>query len=249
MEKNGGKGIGRKRVKYHPLLMSWAIAFLARTSVRVCGEVAKIIMLPHISHVYRKTAKLVSMQIDKAFGLHINTIRSIHERAHREKWMQHQSIGMVVKDSANIDAAIKHDYVSNMIKGGDQTHCLATLLQMFQTMAQKVRDAESGSGKNGSATVVLNQSPIFENLPLAKEHLFFKWASINPDFKCSEIIPLINFTKVTATVILSIMIPLQDTLPIFDLEIRMATSDAAGSNWVLFGDTLLTHTHRNAFPT
>ena len=34
---------------------------------------------------------------------------------------------MVAQDSANINASVEHDYVSNMIKGGDQTHCLATL--------------------------------------------------------------------------------------------------------------------------
>jgi hypothetical protein len=77
---NGGKGQGRKRVVYHPLLLNWSITFLAGTSSRVYGEVAKIMMLPHISHVYRKTAKLISTQSDKAFGLNINTIRSISER-------------------------------------------------------------------------------------------------------------------------------------------------------------------------
>jgi hypothetical protein len=84
-------------------------------------------MLPHISHVCRKTAKLVSTQSDKAFGLHINAIRSIHEYARREKWTRHQRIGTVVQDLAYINATIEHDYVSNMLKGGDQTHCLATL--------------------------------------------------------------------------------------------------------------------------
>ncbi len=83
VNKNGGKGHGRKRVKHHTLLMNWAIAFLARTSARVYAEVAKIMMLsPHISHVYKKTVELVSTQSNKAFFLHINTIRSIHERAH-----------------------------------------------------------------------------------------------------------------------------------------------------------------------
>ncbi len=119
MDKNGRKGQGQKGVKYHPLLMNWAIAFLAHTSARVYAEVAKIMMLPHISHVYSKRAKFVSMQNDKAFGLHINTIRSIHEHASRKKWMQHQRIGTVVQDSANINATIKHDYVSNMLKGGN----------------------------------------------------------------------------------------------------------------------------------
>ena len=74
---------------------------------------------------------------------------------------------MVAQDSANINASVEHDFVSKMIKGGDQTHCLATLLQMFQTMAQKVRDAESGGGESGIVVTQQSQSSIIENLPLA----------------------------------------------------------------------------------
>ncbi len=48
---NGGKGGGRQNATYHPKLMNWAIAFLARTS-GTYNEVAKICMLPHISTVY-----------------------------------------------------------------------------------------------------------------------------------------------------------------------------------------------------
>jgi hypothetical protein len=174
MDKNGGKDQGWKRVKYHPLLMNWAIAFLARTSKRVYEEVAKVMMLPHISHVYRKKAKLVSMQSDKAFGLHINTIQSIHEHACCKKWMRHQRIGTVAQDSAHINATIKHDYVSKMIKGGNQTHCLAILLQMFQTMAKKVRDAESGGGATGSSTMVPQYPPYWRIFLSPKSILFFQ---------------------------------------------------------------------------
>jgi hypothetical protein len=199
VNENGEKGVkGWKRVKYHPLLMSWAIAFLARTSGRVYAEVAKIMMLPYISHVYREMAKLASTQRDKAFGLHINIIRSVHEGANRKKWTRHQRIGTVVQDSANINATIKHGYVSNMLKGGNQTHCLATLSQMFQSMAQKVRDAESGDGESGSTTMVTQQqSSNLGNLPLVKEHLIFQCVSIDPDIKCSEIVASINVTKVS----------------------------------------------------
>jgi hypothetical protein len=49
--------------------------------------------------------------------------------------MRNQKIGVVLQDSANIKATIKHVYLSNVLKGGDQTHCLAILLQMFNTMA------------------------------------------------------------------------------------------------------------------
>ncbi len=134
-------GEGRKRVKYHPPLMNWAIAFLARTSARVYAEVAKVMMLLYISHIYRETAKLVSTQRDKAFGLHMNTIRSIHQHSCRENWTLHQRIGVVVQDLANINATIEHKYVSNLIKGVDQTHCLATLSRVLHEKMMSEKQA------------------------------------------------------------------------------------------------------------
>ena len=118
---------------------------------------------------------------------------------------------------------------------------------VFQTMAQKVRDTESGGRDTGSSAVASEQSSILENLSLANEHLIFKWVSIDPDIKCSDIVASINVAKVTPAVITSIMISLRDTLPMFGLELSMATSDAAGCNWLSFG-TLSTHTHRDALP-
>ncbi len=44
----GRKGRGRQNSTYHPMLMNWAIAFLARNSAGTYNEVAKIMMLPHI---------------------------------------------------------------------------------------------------------------------------------------------------------------------------------------------------------
>ncbi len=43
--KNGGKSRSRKNATSHPMLMNWAIAFLARTSSSTYNEVAKIFML------------------------------------------------------------------------------------------------------------------------------------------------------------------------------------------------------------
>jgi hypothetical protein len=69
-----------------------------------------------------------------------------------------------------------------------------------------------------------------DNLPLAKEHLIFKFSSIDPGVKCSEIAALGNVTKVTSGAITSVMIDLRDLLPMVGLEVGMATSDAAGCN-------------------
>jgi len=79
---DGGKRRGCQT--YHPMIMNWAIAFLARTSSSTYNEVAKMMMLPNISTVYRKTAKLITSKKDKAYCMHMNTIRSISDRARLE---------------------------------------------------------------------------------------------------------------------------------------------------------------------
>jgi hypothetical protein len=144
-------------------------------------------------------------------------------------------MGWVTYGSSNLNATIEHDYVSNTLKGGNQTHCLATLSQMYQTMAGKVRDAQELENANKGGAMAADQPIlILENIPLAKEHLVFKWVSIDPDVKYLDIVASINVKKVSASVITSMMIALRDMLPTFGLEMRMATSDTAGCNWVSF---------------
>jgi hypothetical protein len=87
---NGGKHQGHQ--SYHPMLMSWAIAFLSCTSASTYNEVAKIMMLPNISTVYRKTAEMITTKSDKAYCMHMNTTCSISDRARCEHWMSHQWI-------------------------------------------------------------------------------------------------------------------------------------------------------------
>jgi hypothetical protein len=66
---NGGKRRGCQT--YHPMITNWAIAFLAHTSSSTYNKVAKIMMLPNISTVYRKTAKLITSKNDKAYCMHM----------------------------------------------------------------------------------------------------------------------------------------------------------------------------------
>ena len=94
---NGGKGRGFKRTTYHPLLLNWAIAFLARTSANVYNEVAKVMMLPSISHVHKKTVELISTDKDKAFTLHMNNIQRLSDRARENNWTGHQRIGVIAQ--------------------------------------------------------------------------------------------------------------------------------------------------------
>ena len=210
------------------MLMNWAIAFLARTSARTYNEVAKIMMLPSISTVYRKTAELITTKNDKAYCLHMNTICSISDRARRENWTSNQQIGAIAQDSANINSGIEHDYVTNTLKGGDESHSIATLSRMFSALAQKVKDAECNEDEG------VHQNSILDNLPLAQEHLVFKFSSIDPHIKCSEIVASVNVTKVTSGVITSVIIALRDLLPMVGLHVGMATSDAVSCNWVSY---------------
>ena len=124
--------------------MTWAITLLAHTSSGTYNEVAKLMMLPHIRTIYRKTAELITTKNDKAYCLHMHTIQSIGERAHQEGWTSHQRIGAIAQDSANINSGIEHDYVSNMLKGGDESHRVASLSGMCCALAQKMKDTRCG---------------------------------------------------------------------------------------------------------
>ncbi len=192
---NGGKRQGRKG--YHPMLINWAIAFLPCTSVRTYNKVAKIMMLLNISTVYRKTAELVTTKNDKAYCMHMNTIRSISNCARRENWTSHQRIGAIAQDSTNINSGMEHDYVANTLKGGNESHSVATLSRMFSALVQKVKDAECNEGEG------VQKNSILDNIPLAQEHLVFKFSSIDSQIKCSEIVASVNVTKVTPGVITS----------------------------------------------
>jgi hypothetical protein len=76
----------------------------------------------------------------------------------------------------------------------------------------------------------------------------FKYSSIDPGVKCSEIVASVNVKKVTSGIITAVMISLRDLLPMVGLVVGMATSDATGCNWVSYRDTLSTHTFRDALP-
>ncbi len=92
-------------------------------------------MLPHISTIYRKLAKLITTKNDKAYCLHMNTIRDIGDQARQENLTSHQQIGVIAQVSANIHAGIEHDYVTNTLNGGAESHSTATLLWMFHLLA------------------------------------------------------------------------------------------------------------------
>jgi hypothetical protein len=123
--------------------------------------------------------------------------------------------------------------VTNTLKGGNESHRVATLSRMFQAMERKVKDAECNENEQE-----VQQNSVLENLPFAEEHLILKFSSINPQIKCLEIVASVNMTKVTSGIISSMIIALCDLLPMVGLQVGMATSDATSCNWVLYCDTL-----------
>jgi hypothetical protein len=253
VSEQGGRGKGFKQVRFHPLLIDWSMAFLAKTSASVYNEVAKVMMLPNISYVYKKTAEAISTKKDKAGALHMNTIHSIGERATKEKWTSLQRTGVIAQDSANIKSGIEHDYTSNKFVGGDETHSVVTLSRMFQALAQEVQAEKNNVLDDDedaaiSSTSSIPQNAILDNLPLAEEHLVFKFSSLDATIKCNEIVASVNVSKVTPEIITSIMISLREILGMACLAIGFATSDAAGCNWVSFRETLATSTFREALP-
>ncbi len=170
--------------------------------------------------------ELITTKHNKAYCLHMNTICCISDHAYQENRTSHQGIGTVAQDSAKINSGIEHDYMTNTLKEGNKSHHSAIFLQIFQALAWKVKDSQC-NGNVQEEDEVVQQNTILDNLPLAQEHIVFKFSSINPQVKCSEIVASENVMKVMPGIITSMIIALGNLLPMVSLEIGMATSDAA----------------------
>lgn len=92
-------------------------------------------------------------------------------------------------------------------------------------------------------THIQPQNSIMDELLLANEHIVFKWTSLDPGIKCSEVVASINVNKVTPEVITTITNLLRETMPVYGLECCIGTSDAAGCNWVAMRDMMSTHSY------
>ena len=75
---------------------------------------------------------------------------------------------------------------------------------------------------------------ILDELQLAKQFKVFKFTSIGPDVKYSEIVASIGVEKVTPELISTGMKLIMDTLLFYGFRVGFGTSDAAGCNWVAF---------------
>jgi hypothetical protein len=128
--KNGVTSKKRKKAKVHMVLMSWAIALLARTSIRVYKEVKMVMKLPDIRHVQRETTKMVSQNMDKAFTICVVSMKSISVIAINSRWRDNGRKGVIISDSCSLNAGMNNDHVTNKIVGGNKIHRLSSLSQM-----------------------------------------------------------------------------------------------------------------------
>ena len=89
---------------------------------------------------------------------------------------------------------------------------------------------------------------IVDELRLTHEHFVFKWTSIDPKIKCSEIVASINVEKVTPKVVAIVTKQLRNTIPVYGLDCAGQASDAAGANWVTAREITATHSTKDILP-
>ena len=161
-------------------------------------------VLPDISHIYQLTGKIVSTHSGKTIiCLHKETIQSLQECAIHEIWTLHQMISVIAQNLANIKAGIEHNYASKTLKGCDESHRLETCSHLFESMAQRMKDSlPSGPAATTEQT---QHSSIFDNIPLAKEHVIFKFLMMDLTVKCSKIVASVNVKMVTPTMISTLL--------------------------------------------
>ena len=158
--------------------------------------------------------------------------------------------GVISFASCSLNVGVDHDHVTNNIVGGDKSHRLSSLLQMFEGLVNNVKSAKlsEDSTENAVSDAAVNTNSILDELKLAQEHLVFKWLPVDPDVKCSEIVTSINGKKVTPQLAASVLGRLRDTLPIYGLHLRFATAYAVGLTWKAF-DLMVEHPVSKMIPS
>ena len=135
--KNGGQTRG---IPVIPDMLTWSIEFLARTSVKTYEEARKLMKLPHISYVYKCSAKIISTANERAFSLCLQTISSISLRADREEWDDNARIGFLALDSAGTSSGVQWDYRLHKMTGQCNAHKFEPLTNKFNMMANQLKE-------------------------------------------------------------------------------------------------------------
>jgi hypothetical protein len=80
---------------------------------------------------------------------------------------------VIANNSSNINSGIEHDYVTSTLKGGDESHSVASLSRIFHVLAQMVKDAQCKENMLHKQEAA-HQNSIMDNLPLCSEASHFQ---------------------------------------------------------------------------
>ena len=97
--------------------------------------------LPDLRHIQCATAKMASHNADMAFVICVVLLRLISKMASDNGWTNNARNGVISFDSCLLNAGVDHDHVTNNIVGGDKSHRLLSLLQMFEVLENNVKSA------------------------------------------------------------------------------------------------------------
>ena len=111
------------------------MCLLACTSVNNFQEVWKVMKLPHISCLYKKSNEIISNHNQHAFSICTQTIETIARRAKEENWDATTRIRVMSWDLAGTSSSIQWDYRLNKMVGQFQAHKLKHLNNKFNMMA------------------------------------------------------------------------------------------------------------------
>ena len=139
---NGGRTRG---LKVLPEMLSWLMCMLARTLTNNFVEMQKVMKLPALSYVYKKSGEIISTANQRAFSYCPQTVETMSLRAIREKWDQSACFGFTAIDSAGLSSGVQWDYRLMQMAGQCQAHKFEPLSKKFNMMANSLK---SNSGED-----------------------------------------------------------------------------------------------------
>ena len=145
--KNGGKTTG---LSVAPEMMSWSMTLLARTSANNFQEVRKVLRLPHISYVYKKSDEVISSANQRAFSLCTQTCQTVMRRADGEDWKANARFVVTALDSAGVSSGVQWDYKLKKMVGQCEGHKFSPLTNKFNMMADKLKAAKVAENEHNS---------------------------------------------------------------------------------------------------
>jgi len=214
------KGKKTRGIRYHPKLLDAAIMIHAMTSNSTYEKLQEIFMLPDRSHICRKSAEMVATKSNTLRNVHTHTLATMDSLFDELGYPvgHFAREGKLSFDAVNANPVLEHDSKSNKLMGMDQSMSVSVVKGQFESMARSMAtmadaDASGGTetssadsdnaGSDADANVAEDPEDIaiIDNLRMADQHLCFRWTSLHPDVKVSEIVATIDVGCVTPEVV------------------------------------------------